>query len=187
VDISEELLGHCRAQGAAKSGQLEFELADFREPLSVGPFDGVVNLGISFGYYDHEDNVASLRNLAGVLKPGGRFIIENDNIENLQPGWVELAETIPGLGLLVMRRRFNPSNHCFEGEFYIEADDGRRVVLDRARDQDFDECIRVYSLDEMGSMCRDLGLEVVAAYGRLEGSTEAYAADSPRCFVLGQK
>lgn len=50
--------------------------ADMRHP-PPGPFDAVVNLFSSFGYFDdRSDDAAALRAWAGVLRPGGVLVME---------------------------------------------------------------------------------------------------------------
>jgi SAM-dependent methyltransferase len=41
-----------------------------------GPFDGCINLWHSFGYFSDETNARILRDLTGLLRPGGRFVID---------------------------------------------------------------------------------------------------------------
>jgi len=48
-----------------------------------GPFDAAMILWQSFGYFDSDANDAVLRELAGLLRPGGRLLLDV-----YHPGWV---------------------------------------------------------------------------------------------------
>jgi SAM-dependent methyltransferase len=82
VDWSREFLGHARSRDAAQ--QVTWERRDMRDLPWSGRFDGVFCVGNSFGYLDDEGNLAFLRAVRTVLKPGGRFVLETPMVlENL--------------------------------------------------------------------------------------------------------
>jgi len=52
-------------------------LLDMRELGSLpGPFDAVISLWQSFGFFDEETNQQVLERIAGILRPEGRFVID---------------------------------------------------------------------------------------------------------------
>lgn len=79
VDLSAQSIAH--AQQFAHP-RLHFRVHDMREPLPYGPFDFVLNLFTSFGYFEQEaENVVALRNAAAALRPGGKLVIDFLNTE----------------------------------------------------------------------------------------------------------
>jgi SAM-dependent methyltransferase len=56
------LVGDMRELGSALAGQ--------------PPFDGACCMGNSFGYLNGRDTLVFLRDLAGALRPGGRFVLD---------------------------------------------------------------------------------------------------------------
>lgn len=77
VDVSEALLAEARRRSPGLPGAPTWVRADMRA-LPFGPqFDGVVSLFTSFGYFDDPDDDARvLREVARVLVPGGRFVLD---------------------------------------------------------------------------------------------------------------
>jgi SAM-dependent methyltransferase len=76
---------------------------DMRDLKSLpGSFDAVVCLWQSFGYYDAETNAAVLAQIAGKLRPGGRFILDiyyrdfferNQGGRSFERGGIPVTET----------------------------------------------------------------------------------------------
>ena len=54
-----------------------FIIADMRGLSALrGPFDAAVCLWQSFGYFNSDTNAAVLRDIAGLLRPGGRLVLD---------------------------------------------------------------------------------------------------------------
>ena len=79
VDLSPESIAYARRFAHE---HLHFEVHDMREPLPWGPFDFILNLFTSFGYFaDESENVVALRSAAAALRPGGKLVIDFMNTE----------------------------------------------------------------------------------------------------------
>jgi len=61
----------------------EFHLGDMRELKLSQEFDAVINWWGSFGYFDDETNGRVLEGFAGILKPGGRVLVDQVNRERV--------------------------------------------------------------------------------------------------------
>ena len=84
--------GPCRSSGAGLD--VDYVQGDMRKLPWRDRFDGLVNWFTSFGYFSDEQNKAVLRQFHDALSPGGRLILETQNITRilLQPRpqhWVE--------------------------------------------------------------------------------------------------
>lgn len=67
----------CVAQGAARFPAIAFRELDMRQVASLAErFDGVICLWQSFGFFDTATNQRVLTDLAGLLHPGGRIILD---------------------------------------------------------------------------------------------------------------
>jgi SAM-dependent methyltransferase len=66
--------------------RLDQRVADFREPLSLPVLDGLV-MANSLHFVDRSEQVPLLRQLAGYLRPGGRFVVVEYDAERGNP-WV---------------------------------------------------------------------------------------------------
>ena len=74
IDRDESAIARARAKAPAA----RFVVGDMRElpALLPGPFDAALCLWQSFGYFDADTNAAILRDVAGLLRPGGRLVLD---------------------------------------------------------------------------------------------------------------
>ena len=74
LDRSADALAEARRRDRASVAWVEGDMRDLA--ALPGPFDAVLNLWQSFGYFDAATNTAILRQIHGTLRPGGRFILD---------------------------------------------------------------------------------------------------------------
>lgn len=132
------------ASARVNAGKARFQVHDMRDLTSLHErFDAVVNLWHSFGYFDDATNEAIVRQVASVLRPGGRALFDVYNREHMER--LPLAEqgTRAGVAFETTRRW-----------------DGRRlrVGIDYARGGRDEIEWRLYSPDEFEHMCSEAGL-----------------------------
>jgi SAM-dependent methyltransferase len=145
----------------------------------AGPFDAVVNLYTSFGYFEAEsENQKVLNAVAGSLAPGGLFLIDTVNMlglanrfqerrwETLETGALFLEEH--DLDLLAGRNR---------ARWTFVRNDGTRTELVHS--------VRVYTPHELALMLERARLEVAGSWGDFEAGDLTLA--SRRLILLGRK
>jgi len=77
VDRSTFLLDEAKAHAARAGVGIDFVCEDMRHFCRPNHYDLVVNLGNSFGYFDHrDDDRRVLENVHSSLRPGGSLLIE---------------------------------------------------------------------------------------------------------------
>ena len=77
VDLTESLLAAAKEDAMAEKLDIEYIRSDVRDFVRSQYFDTIVNLYISFGYFQNQDDdLKVLNNVYESLKPGGTFIIE---------------------------------------------------------------------------------------------------------------
>ena len=77
LDLSEVLLREARLDAAAARVDIDWVRGDMRNPPLTGGFDAVVSLFSSFGYGGaDEDDLAVLRAVRQLLRPGGQLLLE---------------------------------------------------------------------------------------------------------------
>ena len=191
IDISQELIDHCqkrqREEAPLSNGHLEFRLDDMRKPFAKEEFDGAICLGVTFGYFSHEKNLATLKAMARALKVGGILLMESDNPLDLLPGWVNETVSLEGVGRLVMQRRFNCQDRAYEGLFHLEREDGSKVIVKRKKGEQWDERIRIYSSEELEDMVSSVGLVVNKFWGSATLPLRPYGPKSPRLVLEAVK
>lgn len=77
VDISKDAIARASAQAKDEGLDAHFLRADMRRLPSPGPFDAVVCLGNSVGYFPAEETAAFLGTLASRLRPRGRLVLDS--------------------------------------------------------------------------------------------------------------
>jgi SAM-dependent methyltransferase len=180
VDLSEELLEAARSRlkkEPLQAGNLWFVRADKRHIPFCGSFDLVINMFTSFGYFhEDEENYKVLLSVACALKPGGRFLIDylnrNQVIDNL------VGEDVVEQGEITVkqRRRISPDGLRVEKTIQMEGPRGHDT---------WSESVRLYSSREMEQMLSQAGLAVQRLIGSYKG--DPFQPDSARLILTGSK
>ncbi|WP_445151483.1 class I SAM-dependent methyltransferase [Baekduia sp. Peel2402] len=159
VDRAAALLTEAKRRSEAPT----WVLGDYRElPFADGTFDTAINLYTSLGYLGDEGDTAVLAEIARVLKPGGRLVIETMHRDLLVRTFDESGWQLLGEGrLLLEQRAFDPIGGIAQDTQTLIGSDGRR------ESQTF--ATRVYSATELVAMVRAAGFEKATAYGDLAG------------------
>ncbi len=88
IDLSKQAIATARHK--VKELELEdirFKVRDMRNPLPE-KFDAVVNLFTTFGYFESDDeNIRVLESVRQMLEPGGIFVLDYLNAENVKKNY----------------------------------------------------------------------------------------------------
>src|SRR5690242_2740481 len=77
VDLSPFLLNVAETRAREADVTVRWQLGDMRDVLDGEPFDLIINLFTSFGYFaEAADDRLVVRTAAAMLEPGGRFLLE---------------------------------------------------------------------------------------------------------------
>lgn len=173
VDISTGFLEEARSREPA----IEWVHGDMRNLPWTGRFDAAYCWGNSFGYFDHGNCRLFLRAIASALKPGGGFMLESGAV----------SESI--LPILQPERVMRIGDLDFLSRNIYDAMDGRMDItytFIRGEQCEVKPIHQwVHSAAEMRRMFSAAGLEVVAAFGDLEGNP--YTLRSPRFIPLARR
>lgn len=178
MDTSEQLLDELRRRAQAENLEMNIRREDMRDFADLGPFDAVLVMWTSFGYFEAEaDHGCVLDNIVESLKPGGILVLDLLGLETLcrtlEP--VHLTENADG-SLLIERPALVDHNTRLENEWILVH--GNRA--DRAM---FSH--RVWSAGEIARLIESAGLELEAIDGDLQGTP--YDFESERMYVLARK
>jgi len=173
IDLSLTLLARMGERGLPRvAGDM------CRLPFAAGSFDWVLNFFTSFGYFESErENFQVLEEIARVLTPGGRFLLDI-----LNPG--------PALAHLKPRETQELDGRRVEIERWYDAVHKRinkRIVVHAPGEtpRRFLESVRAYQPEEVTMGLHWAGLEVTALYGNFQG--DPYERDSERLILIGYK
>lgn len=153
---------------------IPFIQADMRNlPLMNNSFDVVLNLFTSFGYFrDDQDNERVLAEMARILRPEGRFLIDflnrNSVIATLVP---ESKREVDGIRIKEKR--------WIEGDFVCKTID----IEDEQGTRTYQERVKMYDLDHLISMLEKHSLKVKEIFANFDG--EPYHPDGERVIIKG--
>ena len=155
IDIAPEEVE--RARRAA--GPARFLVGDLRALPDVGPFDVVVSWGNSFGYLPPAETARSLAGLHGVLRPGGRLLLESLTVaESLLVSGIEPhAEHEAGGVRMTAVNHYRVEESRLESDAVFEDGDG---VVERAQ-----FAHHVHTAGEVVRMLRGAGFAAVELLG----------------------
>ena len=177
LDYSEPSLAVAREASAAEGLDVELVHGDMRElPFADRSFDAVVNFFTAFGYFDDEaDDERVLREVARVLRPGGRLLIDLLSPPGLFPRYADkLWARLPGDILFLQEHRYDAVSGRNEARWTLVHPDGRRSILEHS--------LRLYTLPELIVVMRRAGLDFAAAFGDFQGAD--YDRESRRMIVV---
>lgn len=179
VDISAYNLEKAAEQAAEFGVDVAWRETDMRDTgLADSSQDAVINIFTAFGFFDDTGNQWVLEEVARVLRPGGRLLIDLVNRDSLmrrhQPRmWNERHNG----AVLLQEHAFDSATGCQTTNWTVVKADGERIS------QSF--TVRIYTLQELEVRMAQAGLRVEEAWGGLDGKD--LTMDSHRLVVRAGK
>lgn len=171
LDLSPAMLHRARTRSAAPLVRGDMRALPFRP----GVFDLAVNLFTSFGYFRNDsEHLHVMHQVAAVLAPGGRFVLDYLNADQVRRSLRRTTEEVRGGETAArVRRRFSE-----EGRYVV-----KEIEL-RDESRSFQERVRLFSPDELAALLAAAGFRVLDRYGDYDG--RPLADDTPRAIFLAQ-
>lgn len=157
LDSSAVFLDRARADAAALGVSVDYVSGDMRELPWTGRFDRIVNWFTAFGYFDDTDNRRVLSEAARTLRPGGRLVMDLNNVTGWLPDLepARLATRQDG-DMFVDRHRLDPlTARLMVERTYIRDGPVRRVPYH----------VRMFMFPELRDWLLAVGFTAVAGYG----------------------
>jgi SAM-dependent methyltransferase len=182
-----------RAEKAGLSKKVRFRVADMRrvgqELRGEAPFDTIVNLITSFGFYDERTNDDVLRQCLKLVKAGGLFVLEIMNrdwiVRNFEPNGFS-CHTLNGKELIVLEERdFDVVSSRMRSTWtFLHQQDGDKFV--RKKKVTIDH--RLWSLHELIEMFSRTGWRFRAVCHGFGGAAETKSMmDAKRFLFVAEK
>ncbi len=191
TDISPRYLeiGTKRAEDEKVGERTQFKVSDMRDIASVledeEPFDGVINMWTSFGFYDEITNQDILRQCRVLVKEGGFLAVDIINrdwlIKNFQPRYFEQI----GNMIFLENRGFDLENSRSHSEWtYLKKVDEKTYELKG----EFEIDLRVWSLHELIELFEETGWKFRQAYpGSINYQENIPLREARQLLVIGRK
>ncbi|WP_010271006.1 class I SAM-dependent methyltransferase [Paenibacillus senegalensis] len=175
MDLSEVLLSKARQKDEKQ--QVRWIHGDMREVPLEQPFDAVVNLFTSFGYFDQEtDNSKVIKEISRLLRPDGCFLMDYLNAGYVKEHLVPYSERIEE-GIRIEEKRVVEEGFVRKTIRLEEPGKAGRT---------YKEQVRLYTLADFQEMFDQAGLVLDHIYGDYEAGPYE-AALSPRLIMIGRK
>jgi ubiquinone/menaquinone biosynthesis C-methylase UbiE len=110
LDATPLFLEHAGRDAAQRGVEVDYVFGDMRSlPWPEHRFERVISWFTSFGYFDDIDNQKVLSETHRLLRPGGRLLIENNNLAELLPRWLPAVVVEREGDFLIDRSTFEPA------------------------------------------------------------------------------
>ncbi len=156
LDATPRFLERARQDAAAGGLEVDYVEGDMRSlPWADGSCDRVISWFTSFGYFSDDENRRVLREAHRILRPGGRLLIENNNLAELLPRWLPAVVVEREGDFSIDHPRFDPTT----GRATTE-----RVIIRAGRVRRFEFSVRMFIAVELADWLRDAGFADVDFY-----------------------
>lgn len=147
-------------------------------PFADGAFDTVTNFFTSFGYFSNAaEDRRTAQEMARVLQPGGRFLLDYLNETYVRHHLVPHSERIEGGYRILETRWIDPDTRRVNKQTEI-MQEGKTLAR-------LAESVRLYRLDELEALLTSTGLEINQFFGDYNGNPPA--EDRPRLILAGYR
>jgi ubiquinone/menaquinone biosynthesis C-methylase UbiE len=162
VDRSAALLDEARRR-TGHERRPKLVKADYRDlPFADASFDAALNLFSSLGYLGLEEDTKVLAEIARVLRPGGRLVIETMHRDLLVLRWSDSDWRLLGEGrLLLEQRAFDAASGIATTSMTLIDGAGQRESRTWS--------VRVYAVTELLTMLERAGFGEARCYGDFDG------------------
>jgi SAM-dependent methyltransferase len=146
-------------------------------------FDAAVCIFTSMGHYGEEGDLAVLRAVRRIVRPGGIFVMEMGNRDWILSHFRPIGVMRPNAKLTIReKRRFDwPSSTVLcDWDFYLGHGKRRRKVYSQEVN------VRQYSVHELKRLLERAGWDYAGAYGDLT-RLSAFGFDSHRLVIVGRR
>ncbi len=139
----------------------------------------VFNVFNAFGYFEEQDEDQKvLDGIARALKPGGRFLIDVMNHDNLMTRLRDREwDERPDGSFFLERRAYDIRSGRINTDWVYVAKDGKRRRQSHS--------VRMYTFPELAGMLSKAGLTVANTWGGFDG--REFNLQAPRMVVLAEK
>jgi len=176
LDATPLFLERARADAERLGVEVEYVEGDMRELPWESRFDRIVNWFTAFGYFDDdEQDRRVLRAAHRALRPGGRLLIENNNLAELLGRWQPWVAVERDGDFMLDRSVFDPVSGRASTE---------RVIVRGGRTRRTSFSVRMFVAVELRAWLRDAGFSSVESY---DGEGEPLTVQGRRMITIARR
>jgi ubiquinone/menaquinone biosynthesis C-methylase UbiE len=176
LDATALFLDRARADAASQGVDVGYVEGDMRSlPWGDETFESVISWFTSFGYFDDDDNRRVLVEARRVLRPGGRLLLENNNLSAVLGTWLPAVVFERDGDLAIDRARFDPTSGRARTE---------RTVVRGGQVRRFAFSVRMFIAVELRAWLVDAGFSGVDFY---DGNGEPLTSGARRMVTVATR
>jgi SAM-dependent methyltransferase len=176
LDATPLFLERARADAERLGVEVEYVEGDMRELPWESRFDRIVNWFTAFGYFDDdEQDRRVLRAAHRALRPGGRLLIENNNLAELLGRWQPWVAVERDSDFMLDRSVFDPVSGRARTE---------RVIVRDGKTRRTSFSVRMFLAVELRAWLRDAGFSSVESY---DGEGEPLTVQGRRMITIARR
>lgn len=176
VDVNQGFLEIAKKDAKDKGLTVEFTNNDMREITFKEEFDRVLLLFTSFGYFEDEDNLKVLKNIARALKLGGLFCFDTFNRDVFLKHFLPYIVVEKGSDLMIDQNTFD----SVTGRLY-----NRRIVIRNGKKKDKPFFVRLYNPTEVSDLLSRAGFRIYKIYE--DWDAKPFTSDSRGIIIIAKK
>lgn len=177
LDRSPELLQDAIQNSPTPNTNLSFIRGDVRQFPFQTPFDAIISMFSSFGYFEDEnENFLVLQNISNALKTGGLFLIETANRDFIIAHNPPVQIYRPPNMTLIEERSFD----SLTSQSLVDV-----TVIQNGEETHLHHAIRLYTATELDMLLASVGLQTLGIWGDFHGGD--FTTDSPHLIMLAEK
>ena len=176
LDLSEELLAEARRH---LQESVILHQGDMRQlPFEVGHFDAVLMFFTSFGYFEtDEENQGVLKEVARVVREGGRFLLDLPDRDLIVKKLVPVSEKVVGDKSILEERSITTDGKRVEKRVTLTGPVGESHYI---------ESVRLFTKSEVTKMLEESGWALLGCRGDWDGSDQIPGI-SPRMIFTAER
>lgn len=176
VDYSEHLINLAKERSKMmKLNNLTYIKGDIRTFKPQKQFQLVLNLFISIGFFDEENNILAFKNLCESVQKNGSLVLELHNYKNVKFKTYE-KQRVPGGYIFETKRFLDERNSTLIVE---------RLVTKGSESKQYRMQIRIYTLEEILNICEKYDMFYNMHFGSYDG--DEFNENSERLILFLKK
>ncbi len=176
IDLTPGFLEIARREAQHRNIKVTYLHGDMRQLNYTAAFDRVILAFTAFGYFEDEENIQVLQNIAGALRSGGLLLFDINNRDTFLRCFLPYIVTEKEGNLMIDRITYDPAT----GRLY-----NRRIVIRNGVRKDKPFFIRMYNPNEICDCLVKAGLRVHHLYGGWDG--QPLSLETRRMVVVAVK
>jgi SAM-dependent methyltransferase len=172
LDASPRFLELARVHATRRGVEVEYVEGDMRALPWTERFDRVVSWFTAFGYFGDDENRRVLREVHEALRPGGLFLIENNNLAELLGRWQPASVVERDGDFSIDRSEFDPVTGRANAE---------RTLIRDGHTRRFTFSVRMFVGAELRAWLSEAGFTAVDSY---DGKGEPLTAQGRRMITI---